>query len=97
MGGGGDREREQERERGGEGEGRAWTQNMSLCAEPRMRVPAKPDPISNPLVAGIDSIACPSTACHSHPSHETACCQGMDGIACPSTAWPRPPATRIQT
>src|SRR5207302_11160831 len=31
--------------------------NGSLCSEPRMRVDEKPEPISNPLVAGKLSIA----------------------------------------
>mmetsp|Transcript_5002 Transcript_5002/g.12958 ORF Transcript_5002/g.12958 Transcript_5002/m.12958 type:complete len:219 (+) Transcript_5002:462-1118(+) len=34
----------------------------SLCAEPRMAVPLKPVPISKPLVAGSESIACASLA-----------------------------------
>mmetsp|Transcript_6980 Transcript_6980/g.15954 ORF Transcript_6980/g.15954 Transcript_6980/m.15954 type:complete len:312 (+) Transcript_6980:265-1200(+) len=36
--------------------------NISLCADPRIRVPENPDPISNPLVAGIDIMACASLA-----------------------------------
>ncbi len=33
------------------------TLNMSLCAEPLILVPEKPEPISNPFVAGMDIIA----------------------------------------
>ena len=33
--------------------------NRSLCSLPRSRAPAKPLPISNPFVAGSDSIAAP--------------------------------------
>mmetsp|Transcript_8412 Transcript_8412/g.20939 ORF Transcript_8412/g.20939 Transcript_8412/m.20939 type:complete len:237 (+) Transcript_8412:397-1107(+) len=36
--------------------------NMSLCFDPRCFVPAKPDPISNPFVAGMESMACASLA-----------------------------------
>lgn len=38
------------------------TMKGSLCSLPRTSHPPKPDPISNPLVAGMESIACASLA-----------------------------------
>eukprot|EP00967_Tisochrysis_lutea_P104361 scaffold158378_cov27-Tisochrysis_lutea.AAC.2 len=40
----------------------ALATNGSLCVEPRITVPPKPEPISKPLVAGSDIMACANMA-----------------------------------